>query len=54
MLDRPAGPRLPTTAEARARLAVRLGPLGPGCRLREIGPRRWRATSYPDAPQAAD
>jgi N6-adenosine-specific RNA methylase IME4 len=22
--------------------------------LREIGPRRWRATSYPDAPQAAD
>jgi N6-adenosine-specific RNA methylase IME4 len=22
--------------------------------LREIGPRRWRATSYPDAPQAAE
>jgi hypothetical protein len=22
--------------------------------LHEIGPRRWRATSYPDAPQAAD
>ena len=22
--------------------------------LREISPRRWRATSYPDAPQAAD
>jgi N6-adenosine-specific RNA methylase IME4 len=22
--------------------------------LREIGPRRWRAASYPDAPQAAD
>jgi N6-adenosine-specific RNA methylase IME4 len=22
--------------------------------LNEIGPRRWRATSYPDAPQAAD
>jgi hypothetical protein len=22
--------------------------------VREIGPRRWRAASYPDAPQAAD
>ena len=32
MLDRPAGPRLPTTVVARAQLAARLGPLGPRCR----------------------